>query len=702
MNNQKIIFTLFILCFICSNCSYIPEKSPMEENTVSKANNLINSTSPYLKQHAYNPVHWYPWGDEALSLAKEQNKPILLSIGYSSCHWCHVMAHESFENDSIAQFMNEHFINIKLDREERPDIDQIYMDAVQNMGLRGGWPLNVFLTPDQKPFYGGTYFPPENWLKLLGSINDAYNNNFDKLAESADQFAKSVTDDYKKKYGLGDNIQNLKIEDFEESLLGLVSNFDKEWGGMNKSPKFPMPSVWNYFFHLNFYKQNDQLRKHLLFTLDKIAAGGIYDQIGGGFSRYSVDSEWHVPHFEKMLYDNGQLLSLYSIAYKESKSPLYKQVILETTSWLKREMTHENGGFYAALDADSEGEEGKFYVWSYDEFVEVAGEDSSMLAAYFDVSLNGNWEGTNVLRTLDDMIDLAQRFEVSEEELHTKILNFKQKALLVREKRIRPGLDNKILAGWNGLMLTGLIHAYQATGENQLISIINQNSKFIYDSLISDDLLVRTFGSDNEGYLEDYATVIQAFVALYETFGEEKYLHKAQNLTDRVIANFYDEKEQLFFYSSNESEQLIARKKELFDNVIPSSNAIMVDNLWKLGTILYVQNYKTLASKMIDQVSHLISKEPEYMSYWSLVALNMMNPTAEIMIVGSDYRNIQDSINHQFIPSKICMATESSSNLELFKYKRTIEDKTTIYLCYDKTCKRPVFTAQEAMNLMEE
>lgn len=675
--------------------------SHCNQGQMKQTNRLSNSTSPYLLQHADNPVEWYPWGDEALAKAKDENKPILLSIGYSSCHWCHVMAHESFEDDSVAAYMNEHFVNIKLDREERPDIDNIYMDAIQAMGLRGGWPLNVFLTPEQKPFYGGTYFPKDNWMSLLASITDAYENNFDKLNESALKFADALQASEAAKYKLSENAALITDQDLETAIKKLTPKFDKKWGGMDRAPKFPMPSVWQYLAAFSHEFDDEAIKDHLLLTLDKIAEGGIYDQIGGGFSRYSVDGEWHVPHFEKMLYDNGQLLSLYANAYKISKSKKYKEVLLETAQWIEQEMTDATGGFYAALDADSEGVEGKFYVWSYDEITELAGDNFEIIRAYYDVSKEGNWENHNVLRRLTDDATFLRKHDLTEEALNQIIDEFKTTALAQRSKRIRPGLDSKIISGWNGLALTGLLDAYQATGESLFIKLATTNAHYIKSELIIDGKLKRTAGHATEGFLEDYSAVIQAFIKYYETNFDRQFLDQAIALTDYVIANFYDENEKLFFYTGNNSENLIARKKEVFDNVIPASNSIMAENFFKLGMMLDSKRYKDLATNMVNQVSSLVKKETAYMSNWSLVTLMINHATPEFIIVGENLEPIAQEINAAFIPNKIIMADKEGASLPLFEYKTAMNGKPTIYVCFDKTCKHPVDNVADALKQLE-
>ena len=663
----------------------------MNQESTQHTNALINESSPYLLQHAHNPVNWYPWGKEALDKAKAEDKPILLSIGYSSCHWCHVMAHESFENDTIADIMNKHFINIKLDREERPDIDQIYMDAVQAMGLNGGWPLNVFLFPDQKPFYGGTYFPPQNWVRLLEAIAKAYTNNRDKLYESAINFTNALNQGEGEAYGLGNNIKALDKSEITSAYEKLKNTFDKEWGGVKKSPKFPMPAVWQFLLHYNYYTQDQAALDHLTFTLDKIAMGGIYDHIGGGFSRYSVDSEWHVPHFEKMLYDNGQLLSLYANAYKITGKPHYLQVMKETAQWLEREMLDANGGFYAGMDADSEGEEGKYYVWLQDEINALAGEDRQLISEYYNVSQSGNWEGKNVLRTLISFKAFCEKKSLQSEPFSQTLAEFKSKALGERQKRIKPGLDTKIISGWNGLTLTGLLDAYQATQEKYFLKLASNNAQFLLKEMINQDgALKRTYGSNIPGFLEDYSAVIQAFIKYYETLFDEQYLHAARKLADYTLDQFYDENEKLFYFTSNQSETLIARKKEIFDNVIPASNSIMVENLLKLGTLFDEKSYQEKALLMFEQVSGLLAGNPEYLSNWNKVALNHLGQNAEVVILGNQFKDFGGIINQTFIPDMTLMGAKENSELPLFEYKFTGEGKTTVYVCYNKSCKQPV------------
>ncbi|WP_115869049.1 thioredoxin domain-containing protein [Marinoscillum furvescens] len=673
------------------------------QENAKHTNRLIDATSPYLLQHAHNPVDWYPWGDEAFAKAKEENKPVLLSIGYSSCHWCHVMAHESFENEEIAALMNEKFINIKLDREERPDIDNIYMEAVQAMGLNGGWPLNVFLTPDQKPFYGGTYFPPEQWTKLINAVDEAYTNNYDKLYESASKFAASIQQSESEKYGLSEVGKELEKADFDSLYDQLAKRFDSEWGGLKKAPKFPMPALWNMLLTYSHAYDHQEAQSHLLFTLNKIADGGIYDHIGGGFSRYSVDGEWHVPHFEKMLYDNGQLLSLYAQAYKLTKDERYLEVIKGTTNWISREMLDETGGFYSALDADSEGEEGKFYVWTFDEVKALAGDDFSVIAEYFDIQQNGNWEhGKNVLRRLERHQDLANELNLSSADLQQKVTDFTAKALEERAKRVRPGLDSKIISGWNGLTLSGLCDSYQATQDPLFADLAKKNAAFLKNEMIENGRLLRIHGQSTQGYMEDYAAVIQAFTDYYETFFDVSYLDLARDLTNQTLEQFFDEKEHLFYFTGDQAENLIARKKEVFDNVIPASNSIMAKNLYRLGLMYDNDEYKKTALGMVLRVNKLIKQEAEYLSNWAAVSLMASEDTPEVILVGAKALNRVSALQSTYLPNKILMATEQQTDHPpLLEHKSDLGDGVTYFICYNKVCKQPLFEIEPVLSQLQ-
>lgn len=662
-------------------------------------NKLIHSTSPYLLQHAHNPVEWYEWGTEALNKAVKEDKPILVSIGYSSCHWCHVMERESFEKENIAEVMNKFFVCIKVDREERPDIDQIYMEAVQLLGVNGGWPLNVFLTPNQKPFFGGTYFTPQVWVEVLNNINRAYRNNRKQIEDTAEELRLHLLTSEVERYKQKPEDSNL-IPDLNEIYNKLQVKFDKKWGGLDKEPKFIMPSIWLFLLRLSHLTKNSEALDHVVFTLKKIAMGGIYDQIGGGFSRYSVDRYWFAPHFEKMLYDNAQLVSLYSEAYSITKDPLFKTVVYETCEWLDREMTHPNGGFYSALDADSEGVEGKFYTWSKTELQEKLGVDSPLMVSYYGVKDQGNWEhGSNILiRTKDDNQFLHEN-SLAGEDLNNRLQKTKKTLLEEREKRVRPGLDDKIITGWNALMVCGLVDAYRVFADQKFLQAATANIRFIEQELMEGHKLYRSYKdkrSSTPGFLDDYAYFIQALLKLYQVTFDERWMNLASEVMQYTVGRFFDPSDGFFFYSSSDSEQLISRKKEIFDNVIPSSNAVMAQNLTHLGTFLDREDWKQIGTSMTESLSHLIKGEPGYMSHWAIVYTEIKKGLAEIVIVGKNSRALRTELQQNYFPFSLVQGTEGESELPLLKGKAPLDGKPTIYVCHNKTCKLPVHTVEEA------
>ncbi|WP_245598552.1 thioredoxin domain-containing protein [Sporocytophaga myxococcoides] len=670
------------------------------DTTTKKANKLLKETSPYLKQHAYNPVQWQSWGNEALDQAKKEDKPIIVSIGYSSCHWCHVMERESFEDEGVAEIMNAGFINIKVDREERPDLDHIYMEAIQQMNLGGGWPLNVFLTPDAKPFFGGTYFPREQWKHVLNEVLKAFQDQRKALEDSADTFTNSLNASELQKYGLTEDQTDFSIEDLNAGYKAMSAQFDTTLGGMDKEPKFPMPTL--YFFLLRYYHltKDDLALRQLVLTLDEMAKGGIYDQIGGGFARYSTDAEWFAPHFEKMLCDNGQLMALYSEAYTLTKNTTYKEVVRETYEWLKREMTSSEGGFYSALDADSEGVEGKFYTWTLDEVEKLIPEDILLLRAYYNVSENGNWEhGQNILfkAVTDEMI--AKYSEIPLNDLKTKIAHWKKTLLQARSKRPSPGLDDKILSGWNGIMLKGLTEAYRTFDEDEYLQLALANAAFIKNKLIKNKVLFRNYKdgkASQEGFLEDYAWVIDAYISLYQATFDEQWLTLSKELTEHVVTHFYDAEENLFYFTSDNAEKLIARKKEIFDNVIPASNSVMAQNLQKLGILLERSDFCNLAKIMAAKMKKLITTDPSWVSNWASLVTSMIEPTAEIAISGSEYLNLRKEIDKTFYPNKILAGTASRSEFPLLVDRPATGDQTRIFVCYNNTCQWPVTSVDDA------
>lgn len=662
-------------------------------------NKLIHSTSPYLKQHAHNPVYWFPWGKEALQKAKSEDKPIIVSIGYSACHWCHVMERESFENEEIAHVMNEGFVCIKVDREERPDVDQIYMEAIQTMGLNGGWPLNVFTMPNQKPFYGGTYFPPTKWLHILKSITEAFHEKRSQLEDSASEFAKALSISDSEKYGFSDQGFLASTKELNQMAFSMISQCDHKDGGINRAPKFPNPSIWKFLLTANEIIKSGEIHDQIMLTLRKMANGGIYDQIGGGFARYSVDSRWLAPHFEKMLYDNGQLISLYSMAYQVEKDERFEEVVYESIEFIMRELMNAQAGFYSALDADSEGEEGSYYVWTEQELEQILGTDAALLKEYYQSSTEGNWErGLNILHTKQTPEEFSQAIEVI--NFKATIKSAKSKLLAEREKREKPGLDDKILTSWNALMLKGLIDAYHAFGDESFLELAQNNASFIHNNLFKEGALLRSFSNDAHeigGYLDDYAFAIDAFYSLFQATFKRQWLDVAVEMADYTIEHFYDTAEELFFYTNNQSAELIARKKEIFDNVIPASNSAMAQNLYFLGNLLERESYLKLSENMISKIASMIKTDPQYLTNWGTLYAYRSQPLIEIAIVGEDFLSFSRELQRHFIPNRVIMASHKSNDLPLLKDRTTIDGKTTIYVCYNKSCKLPVHSVNEAL-----
>jgi uncharacterized protein len=666
-------------------------------------NRLIHSTSPYLLQHAHNPVDWFEWGQESLQKALAEDKPILVSIGYSSCHWCHVMERESFENEDIAQLMNENFVCIKVDREERPDVDQVYMDAVQAMGMNGGWPLNVFLTPDQKPFYGGTYFPARNWAALLINISKAYHEKKNEILETAEEIKTHLNKSDLQRFA--NSSQALEIGMADKMFASLRSKFDTVYGGLDKAPKFVMPSIWEFLLRYYYISKNQEALKMVEHTLKMISCGGIYDQIGGGFARYSVDGQWFAPHFEKMLYDNAQLLSLYSEIFTITKKPLFKETLEKTIGWLDREMKHPDGGFYSALDADSEGVEGKFYAWGYEEFCETVGEDHEITAAWFNVKPQGNWEhGYNILTRPDDEKEFAAAHSLDEVSLKNLIERVSSKLFIKREPRIRPGLDDKILLGWNAMMIAGLVDASLSMSQDKPLVMAKDAMRFLENNLMEGGRAYRSFKakhSTTEAFLEDYTFLIRAYIKLYQATFDESFLLKAKHWCGFVIDNFFDETDGYFHFSSSTSEKLIAKKKEIFDNVIPSANSMMARNLLLLSDYFDETKWGDIALTMISKLGVLTSSETSYMANWGMAVLEATYGFEEVAISGKDCLKIRKEFGETFSPFAVFAGSDKKSSMPLLVEREPNTDDTLIYVCRNKTCRLPVRSVGEAIEEMK-
>lgn len=666
-------------------------------------NRLAQSSSPYLLQHANNPVDWYPWGPEALQKARDENKLIIVSIGYSACHWCHVMEHESFEDEQVAALMNEHFVCIKVDREERPDVDQIYMSAVQLMTNRGGWPLNCVCLPDQRPIYGGTYYPKHDWMNVLMSLADFYTNRPDEAVDYAVRLTEGVQQF--ESVDLVTEQPDYTPDDLHTIVRNWRKYLDATEGGTGRAPKFPMPNNWLFLMRYAHLFNDEGIASLTKLTLHKMAFGGIYDHVGGGFARYSVDGRWHVPHFEKMLYDNAQLVGLYAEAYVWNPDPLYKNTVAETIAFIQRELTAPNGGFYAALDADSEGVEGKFYTFTKAEIEAILGNDADLFCIYYNITEDGNWEEehTNVLFRKEQDEVLAGQLGMPVNALQAAIQSAKVKVFEARSIRVRPGLDNKILASWNGLMLKGLAEAYRTFGEASYLSMALNNAAFISQNLIdANHRLTRIFKTEGTtqliAFLDDYANVIDGLIALYEVIFDIQWLHLAAKLTDNAIAYYYDEAEGMFFYTAADDEQLIARKTEIMDGVISSSNSVMARNLKKLSLLFSNTQYETISAQLLRNVMPYMAKYGSSYANWALLLLEEIKGIYEVAVTGSGAEAVRCEVEQTYIPNKI-MLGGNQENLPLLQ--KRVSEQNRIFICKDKTCGLPAYTVQEALKQIE-
>jgi uncharacterized protein YyaL (SSP411 family) len=666
-------------------------------------NDLIHETSPYLLQHAHNPVNWQPWGEKALNQAKSENKLILISIGYSACHWCHVMEHESFEDPKVAKVMNKHFVCVKVDREERPDVDHIYMSAVQLLTGRGGWPLNCITLPDGRPIWGGTYFPKDNWIEALESVADFYAQNHEKTEEYAAKLHQGIEQNAMIAVSSG---QTKTEPILLNNLISKWQNlFDTKNGGTKGAPKFMLPNNWQFLLRAGHQFQDDKIDAQVKLTLYKMAFGGIYDHIGGGFARYSTDEIWKVPHFEKMLYDNAQLLGLYANAYKLDPNPIYKQAIEETVEFLKRELLSTENGFYSALDADSEGEEGKFYVWTKLELEQILGADFELFKAYFNVNSLGFWEhNQHILIRTEENTAFAATHQLSEVELESELKNWKSLLLAERVKRVRPGLDDKILTSWNALTISGLISCYNSLGKDKYLNLALKNAIFLTSKMINvDGRLFHSYKNNQakiSGFLEDYAFVIEAFIALFESTGEKKWLDEAARMTEITFAEFFDAEKSFFSFTSADQKNLITRTYEIHDNVIPASNSVMARNLYRLSYLLDRPDYLRIARNMLDLVSGKMAEYPSGYSNWSQLLLNLTDVHYEVAIAGPNAINLLKELQKNYLPQVVFCAGTSENDLPLLA-NRAVASKTLIYICQDNSCQLPVETAEEALKLIE-
>lgn len=684
--------------------------------THKHTNQLINETSPYLLQHAHNPVNWYPWGKEALDKAKAEDKMILVSIGYSACHWCHVMERESFENEDTAALMNEHFINIKIDREERPDLDHIYMDAVQAISGSGGWPLNVFLTTEAKPFYGGTYFPPvkafnrSSWREVLHSLALSWKERRNEIEAQAENLTAYVS-----------NTGNFPVKDksffdipleteFDSSVTnkifaGIMQSADTVWGGFGKAPKFPQTFSIRYLLQFYHYYGNEEALKQARLSIDKMLQGGIYDQVGGGLARYSTDEQWLAPHFEKMLYDNALLLGVLCDIFQITKDKNYEHAIRHTISFIEREMLHPQGCFYAALDADSEGEEGKFYVWNKNEVEEILGSDAVLFCEYYDITDNGNWEGKNILRILKPEEEFIKEKGLDRDEFRQFRNRCLRKLYDKRSSRVWPGLDDKIILGWNALVIKAIAKAGIVLKDKNFGSMAEKAFTFLINNFsgIENRFEMRHTWKDGEAkypaFLDDYAYLTEACLQLYELTYDSVYLHHAKGFCDYVLDNFSDEEEVFFYYTSRSQDDIITRKKEIYDGATASGNAVMAHNLHRLSIIFDEQSWRKRAEHMLRSIAEAIIKYPSSFGVWASLLLEKISGTKEIAVLGKQACSVSASMAASgYLPGTLWMAAENASEEFPMLKNKPVKDFIQIFLCRNYVCAQPFTTEDELLN----
>ena len=668
-------------------------------NNYIYTNGLIQETSPYLLQHAHNPVNWHPWGTLALEKAKAENKMLIISIGYAACHWCHVMEHESFEDTEVAKVMNKYFICIKVDREERPDVDQVYMTAAQLITGSGGWPLNAIALADGRPFYAGTYFPKTKWIEMLEYFVDLKKKNLVSLKKTAEKVTLGIH--AAENVSFKETGKIFSLDELDKSFAAMKPNIDFIKGGANRAPKFPMPSNWMYLLHYNYLSKNEEVLKALTITLNNMAWGGIYDHLAGGFARYSVDTNWHVPHFEKMLYDNAQLVSLYAQAFQYTKDPLYKKVVYETLDFIKNELTSSEGAFYASLDADSEGEEGKYYVWTKEVVDKILGKDAAIFSAYYNITDAGNWEDRNniLLRNEPDEM-IAKKHGISILDLNNIIEIAKIKLLKIREERVKPGLDDKALSSWNALMIKGYIQSYRVFGEEIFLTAALKNANFLLKNAIATNgEMTRNYKnkkSSIHALLDDYAFTIAAFIELYQATFDEKWLQEANKIMIYTLEHFFDLATQMFFYTHNQYAHLISRKMELSDNVIPSSNSEMAKNLFLLGHFFSNDNYISKAKQMLVNVAEDVQRNIYFYSNWGILQALFTSPLYEVALLGDDFKKKRKQFDEHYLPNVILLGGKEEGNLTLLENK-FMKGQTMIYVCRDKSCGLPVSEVEKAL-----
>ncbi|GAB4411385.1 MAG: thioredoxin domain-containing protein [Bacteroidia bacterium] len=680
--------------------SLAPACTSQPRQQTTHTNALADSRSPYLLQHANNPVNWYPWGEEALDKARKEDKMLIVSVGYAACHWCHVMERESFEDTAVARIMNEHFVSIKVDREERPDVDQIYMNAAYMTSGQGGWPLNAIALPDGRPVFAATYFPKEDWLKVLDNFIRVRREHPEQLETAAEQITQGI-----RQYDTGLKNEAKAVfaqADLDASYRSFMAKMDLEQGGLQGGQKFPMPAVHRFLLRYHALTGADSALLAVTRSLDAMRRGAIYDQLGGGFHRYTTDAAWRVPHFEKMLYDNAQLVSLYAQAYQLTSNEAYRTVVEETLGFVARELTSPEGAFYASLDADADGEEGAYYAWTEKDISKVAGHDAPAFKNYFNISPFGNWESTNanLLFRTEALEAVAGRYGYEPEALRRIVDHARGRLLEQRAKRTRPALDDKVLAAWSALMIEGYVDAYQALGDSSYLQAALKAAGFIEQQLArSDGGLYRSWHRGTAGtnaFADDYAYCIRAYVTLYQATFDETWLAEADRLMQYALAHFSDPANDMFFYTSDEDPALIARTHEVSDNVIPSANAVLAQDLFLLGTYLYRQDYLDRSIQMLNNVLLNIRDDGPFFAQWASNLVAWVVQPYEVAIVGPACERLRRELAARYLPEVLLLGGAAGGKLELLQNK-LVPGETFIYVCRNKSCKLPVQTVEAAL-----
>jgi len=669
-------------------------------------NQLFAEQSPYLLQHAYNPVNWYPWGEDALQKAADEHKLLIISVGYAACHWCHVMEKESFEDAQVAELMNQYFVSIKVDREERPDIDDIYMNACHLSGRRScGWPLNAFALPDGRPFWASTYFPKDQWLDILRQIAEIKQNEPEKLTQAAEEIMKGI----KQMSLIPQPVENIPISQkfLENACNSILEQQDFKLGGRQGQPKFPMPVIYQFLLRYHHYFNESKAINAVRTTLDNMMMGGIYDQLGGGFARYSVDSYWFAPHFEKMLYDNAQLVSLYAAMHRFSKNQEYKKVVFETLGFAEREWLTPEGIFYSALDADSEGEEGRYYVWKAEELRQAFNhpQDSALFFDYFQIVEAGNWENAyNILYRKADNQDIETKFGLTKNELECKIEELKSILFEFRSSRIRPLLDHKMLTSWNGLMLKAYTDAYKAFQLAEYKNNAIRMASFILENAMDKNYrLFRTFGRKKiNGFLDDYANLIAGLIGLYEISFDDRWIFTAKNLTDYAFEHFYEQETGVFYFTSDLDPPLVSRSSEMTDNVIPGAGSVMSMNLYVLSKLFREERFARIADEQMQKVINSAERfDATFYANWMQLSLLLYREPFEISIVGLNATDVAADLMQHYLPDVVLSGTKGQSELPVLADKINETDKTLIYICRGNTCFAPVYSAEDAMQMIK-